>query len=242
MCVAPTLPSLFSRCAIAMPIMFSSARHQPGRVRGNRLGERRQPDARRKRRRLVVHVNDVRLPLPPRVLHDARLDRVEHVGVAVVVVADVLLIEPRQIHALRFVRRADARHVVVGDHRLAVGIDRRPQHQDHVVEHRLHLGLVGAGSPGRRAAAACAAGRRLHSSAGRRRCGRTPCPRARAAARPRRSALPDAPAAARSRGSGRPAADSRRTKPARSSTCGPACSCRPPPASRGRCAASTFWK
>jgi hypothetical protein len=58
-------------------------------------------------RRLMVHVDDVRLPLPPRVLHHARLDHVEHVGVAVVVVADVLLIEPGQRHPLRFLGRAD---------------------------------------------------------------------------------------------------------------------------------------
>ena len=67
----------------------------------------------------------------------ARLDHVQHVGVAVVVVADVLLIELRQSRQL--VRRADVLHVPLGHHLLAVGIDRRPQHQDDVVENRLDV-------------------------------------------------------------------------------------------------------
>ena len=72
------------------------ARHQVRCVGAHRLGERRQPDARRKRAGLVLHVDDLRFPLPPRVLDRARFDRVQHVRVAIVVVADVLLIQARQ--------------------------------------------------------------------------------------------------------------------------------------------------
>ena len=71
-----------------------------------------------KRRRLVLHVYDLRLPLAPRLLHHPRLDHVEHVGVAVVVVADVLLIELRQ----RLVGVADVLHVPLGHHLVAVGL------------------------------------------------------------------------------------------------------------------------
>ena len=76
----------------------------------------------------MVDVDDLRFPLPPRVFEHARLDHVEHVRVAVVVVADILLIEPRQPRQL--VRRADVLHVPLRDHLLAVGIDRRPEHED----------------------------------------------------------------------------------------------------------------
>ena len=137
----------------------------------------------------------------------ARLDHVQHVGVAVVVVADVLLIQPRQ--ARQLVRRADVLHVPLGDHLLAVGIDRRPQHQDDVVEHRLDLGLVGAADEVVGEQRRVLRSRRLRSNAGRRRCARTPCLRARAGARPRRSGPAGAPAAARSRDSDRSSPGSR---------------------------------
>ena len=139
MCVAPTCPRSSRPLAIAMPIMFTS-RAIRRRVDADRLGKRRQPDARRERAGLVVHVDDLRLPLPPGVLEHARLDHVEHVGVAVVVVADVLLVELRQ--ARQLVGRADVLHVPLGHHLLAVRVDGRPQHQDDVVEHRLRRRLV----------------------------------------------------------------------------------------------------
>ena len=99
----------------------------------------------------------------PRVLHHARLDHVQHVGVAVVVVADVLLIELRQRrlrpHPGAGDRPACASRATCTSRRpsTAVRIDRRPEHEDHVVEDRLRLGIVGAGSAGRRAAAASSA-------------------------------------------------------------------------------------
>ena len=78
---------------MAMPIMFTSRDGEAGRLESDGLGERRQPDAGRERRRLVMDVDDLRFPLAPEILHQARLDHVEHVAVAVVVVADVFLIE-----------------------------------------------------------------------------------------------------------------------------------------------------
>jgi hypothetical protein len=51
----------------------------------------------------------------------ARLRLREHVPVAIVVVADVVVIEPRQASA--FVFRPDILAVVVGDHDLPVGIE-----------------------------------------------------------------------------------------------------------------------
>jgi hypothetical protein len=117
-------------------------RHQPGDARRDRLGERGEPDARRERRGLVLHVDDLRLPLPPRARDHARLDHVQHVRVAVVVVADVLLIQLVQRRHL--VRRADILAVPVHDDVLSIGIDRRPQEQHRVVEDRFRLRLVGA--------------------------------------------------------------------------------------------------
>jgi hypothetical protein len=43
-----------------------------------------------------MYVDDLGFPLPPGVFDHARLDHVEHVGVAVVVVPDVFLVEARQ--------------------------------------------------------------------------------------------------------------------------------------------------
>jgi hypothetical protein len=120
--------------------MFTSRDDDERRVDADRLGKRRQPDPGREGTRLMMHVDDLRLPLPPRVLEHARLDHVEHVGVAVVVVADVLLIQARQPRQL--VRRADVLHVPLGDHLLAVRIDRRPQHEDDVVENRFDVGSL----------------------------------------------------------------------------------------------------
>ncbi len=115
------------------------ARHEIRGIDADGLRERREPDPRRKRPRLVVHVDDLGLPLAPGVLHDARFDHVEHVGVAVVVVADVLLVQAR--HARQLVRRADVLHVPVRDHLLAVRVDCGPEHQHDVVEHRPDLRL-----------------------------------------------------------------------------------------------------
>ena len=143
MCVAPTWPRSSSSIAMAMPIMLTSRDIRYGAcvAMGSANGGSQMRVG--KRRRLMVHVNDLRFPLPPGVLHHARLDHVQHVGVAIVVVADVLLVKHRQRpHRLRC---AGVLHVPLGDHLLAVRIDRRPQHQDHVVENRGDLRTVRSG-------------------------------------------------------------------------------------------------
>ena len=117
--------------------------HQRMYVARDRLGERRDPDARRKRRRLVVVVEKLRLPLAHDPGDRPRLDHVDHVAVAVVVVADVLLVELRQPGDLE--RRSEVLLIPIGDHVLAVGVDREPEHQDHVVEDRRDLRIVIAG-------------------------------------------------------------------------------------------------
>jgi len=90
------LAVLFEPLRDGHPDHVHFARHEVRRVGADRLREGRQPDAGRKRAGLMVDVDDLRLPLPPRVLEHARLDHVQHVGVTVVVVPDVLLIQPRQ--------------------------------------------------------------------------------------------------------------------------------------------------
>ena len=167
-----------------------------------------------------MHVDDLRLPLPPRVLHHARFDHVEHVAVAVVVVADILLVELR--HRRDLERRADVAAIPLRHHLLAVRVDGRPQQQDDVLEDVRRTPDRRPWTAGRRPAAWCAAAPPLRSNAGRRRCGRSPCPRAPAAALRSRSGPPDAPAGARSRDSDRssPGSPPMRSQPA--SRSGPA--------------------
>ena len=85
-------------------------------------------------------VEDLRLPFARHPGRHPRLDLVDHVAVAVVVVADVLLVEEGRRGD--FVRRAQVGAVPLGDHRLTVGVDRRPQHEDHVVEDGGDFGVV----------------------------------------------------------------------------------------------------
>ena len=90
------------------------------------IGERRDEHARAGGAHLVLVDEHLRVPL---VVHGAGqvlgLDLREHEPVAVVVVADVVVIQPRQPPPL--VLRAEVLAVVVGDHRLAVGIERRDE-------------------------------------------------------------------------------------------------------------------
>ncbi len=118
------------------------ARHQRRHFGRDRLGERRQPDPGREGRRLVLHVDDVGLPLAPGPRDHARLHDVQHVRVAVVVVADVLLIQLVQRRHL--VGRPHVLAVPVDDDVLSVGIDRRPE-QEHVVVENLPDLRIGVG-------------------------------------------------------------------------------------------------
>ena len=116
------------------------ARHQRMDVRRNGLHERRDEDARGERSRLVMAIEHHGVPFQFSARHLLRLQHVIHVAVAVVIVADVFLVKIGQRADL--VGRADVlavprRHLV-----LPIRIQRRPQHQDHVVEDRVHLGVA----------------------------------------------------------------------------------------------------
>ena len=117
------------------------ARHQRVHPQADRLGEGGQPDPSREGRRLMVYVDDLRLPLPPRACDHARLDHVQHIAVAVVVVPDVLLVE--LVQRAHLVRGANVLPVPVGDDLLPVGIDTRPEEDHRVVKDRLRARLVG---------------------------------------------------------------------------------------------------
>jgi hypothetical protein len=87
-----------------------------------------------------MDVDDLRIPLLPDTGEHSGLDHVQHVPVSVVVVADVLLIEPR--HRRDLVRGAHVGQVPVGDHGLAVGIQRGPKQRDDVVADRRDTGVL----------------------------------------------------------------------------------------------------
>ena len=95
--------------------------HQGRDLRRDRLREWRQPDARGEGRRLVVDVDNLRFPVPPRPPDDSRFPHVEHVGVAVVVVPYVFLIELVQRRDL--VGRAHVGAVPVHNDVLTVGVE-----------------------------------------------------------------------------------------------------------------------
>ena len=104
----------------------------------HRLGVRRQENARAVAAHVVVI--DVGLGPPVREQDLGHVLRVRHVGlkgVAVVVVAGVLLIQPRRIGAL--VLRAELLVVPVGDHDFAVRIEAGHLDEDDVVEDALGL-------------------------------------------------------------------------------------------------------
>ena len=105
------------------------------------IAEGRREHHRAGRAGLVMVVHDLREPLAvedPVDVHRLRL--VHHVEVAVVVVADVLLVEPRQLAgaAILLVRLA---HVPVGDQLHAIGIGVRRE-DDDVLQDALRLFVV----------------------------------------------------------------------------------------------------
>ena len=81
------------------------APHQGINVGRDGLGERRNENARGKRRGLVMAVENHRVPFDFGARDIARFQHVVHVAVAIVVVSDVLLIEVGQ--RTHFVRRSD---------------------------------------------------------------------------------------------------------------------------------------
>jgi hypothetical protein len=109
-----------------------AAHHLRVDVGVERIRKRRHEHPRRRPTGLVLVVHDLRQPLPvEQIVDDPRLRLRLHVGVAVVVVADVLLVEPR--HRAVLVRRADVFPIPVDHEIQAVGVDRGQQHEDDVV-------------------------------------------------------------------------------------------------------------
>ena len=107
----------------------------------DRVGEGRQEDARPARDRLVVVVDDLRIPLVVEHLRDGlRLGHVVHEPVAVVIVADVVVIEPRR--ARRLEGGVEGVLVPRGDDVEAVRVHHRHEQQDGVVADVLHLGRL----------------------------------------------------------------------------------------------------
>ena len=108
-----------------------------------RIPERRREQHGARRTRLVVVVHDLRVPLlvhHPR--HVLRLGLRDHIGVAVVVVPDVLLVEARDATG-RALHGIGTAHVPAGDqlHAVRVGVG---QERDHVVQEALGLVVVPA--------------------------------------------------------------------------------------------------
>src|SRR4051794_33258154 len=68
------------------------------------------------------------------------LEHVLHVAVAVIVVADVLLVKPG--HGADFIGGSDAIHVPLGDHVLAVRVERGIEDENDVLENRVYLRIV----------------------------------------------------------------------------------------------------
>ena len=81
--------------------------------------------------------------MPPRPFDDPRFDHVEHVSITIIVVADVLLVQPW--HGRGLVGGAHVRPVPLHDQGLSVRVDRWPQHQDDVVQDRAYLRVVVSG-------------------------------------------------------------------------------------------------
>ena len=88
----------------------------------------------------MLAVEDHRAVFQLRLHHHLLFLHVHHVAVAIVVVAHVVLVEPR--HGADFVLGAQILPVPVHHHVLPVGIERGPQHQDDVVENRVDLRIV----------------------------------------------------------------------------------------------------
>ena len=126
------LSTLLERLSHRHPDQIDRAPHEWMHVRADGLRERRNPDARGERRRLVVVVDDLRFPVSIYARHHPRLDLIDHISVAVVVVPDVLLIQERRARDLE--RCAQVLVIPIRHHGLAIGVDAEPQHQDDVVE------------------------------------------------------------------------------------------------------------
>ena len=114
-------------------------------VERQRVGLRRHEHARPGRAHLVLVEKDLREPaVVEDVVDDLRLHLCKHVVVAVVVVADVVVVEPGEAAAL--ILGASVLVVPVDDHHLAVGIDRGHDQKDYIVEPAEHRGVARGGN------------------------------------------------------------------------------------------------
>ena len=103
--------------------------------------EGRDEDAGRKRRRLVLVVDDLREPLHVELRGDvAGLGRVEHEPVPVVIVAGVRVIELGRRRLLE--ARAHVRHVPIGHEGRPVRVHVGDEQEDDVVANEAHLGRL----------------------------------------------------------------------------------------------------
>ena len=127
------LAGLFELVAHVAAVPAHLAPHERIGIRPDRLGVRRDRDARTAAAHLVmVHVG-LGCPVAKENLRGVlRLDHVLHERVAVVVVPHVLLVEPRK--GRRFVLGAGVLHVPVGYHLRPVRVEGRDDDLDDVVE------------------------------------------------------------------------------------------------------------
>jgi hypothetical protein len=122
------------------PDELDPLRHERIVVVVERIAERRHEQHRPGRPGLVLVVHDLRVPLDELLSRDGLgLRLVVGVGVAVVVVAHVLLVEPGNVH--RPLLRVGIAHVPVGDQLHPVRVD-RGEEQDDVVQDAEGLGIA----------------------------------------------------------------------------------------------------
>jgi hypothetical protein len=88
----------------------------------------------------MLAVEDVRAVLDLGLRDYLLFLHVKHEAVTVVVVADVVLVEPG--HGRDFILGANVLAIPVDDHVLAVGIECGPEDEDDVVEDGVDLGIV----------------------------------------------------------------------------------------------------
>ena len=129
----PRLPSGFQIGGDLDPEQRGHPNEKRIEIRVDRVIERRDEEPRPAIAHLVDVVNDSREPAPVEQVGDhLRLDQVQHEPVAIVVVAGEMVVQPRQLAPL--VRGAQRAAIPIDHHDLAIGIGRRQQQYDHILE------------------------------------------------------------------------------------------------------------
>ena len=140
-----------ARLALALEPIEHRATHQVDAANDlridvgvERIGKRRDEHPRRRPPSLVLVVHDLRQPLlVQQRVDDAGFGLRLHVGVAVVVVADVLLVQPR--HRAVLAGRVQVLAVPIHHQVHAIRVDGRQQDEDHVVANLAHLRRIVGG-------------------------------------------------------------------------------------------------